>query len=180
MVTDGLYPFLVPSTTGALSLSNLYSAKQSGRRSLLWSAVFFQPQKGDYEPLRRQAGGARKQRSGAHAKLKGGLRRCCECLWEEGLETGSLNEGRKLSVSCKSWGTWGPTGGRCCHLPLNHHPAAIHLLPAVWMLQHLSKCRPSIPLGYVPVFPLPGKPSCSLTVCVCVFILQTFIEYLPL
>lgn len=61
VVTDDLHPFLVPSATGALSPGNLYSAKQSGRRSLLWSAVFFQPQKGDYEPLRRQAGGARKR-----------------------------------------------------------------------------------------------------------------------
>ena len=64
MVTDDLHPFLGPSAKGALSPGNLHSAKQSGRRSLLWSAVFFQPQKGDYEPLHRPAGGAR-QRSEA-------------------------------------------------------------------------------------------------------------------
>ena len=117
------------------------------------------------------------ERSGAHAKLTGGLRRCRECLWEEGLETGSVNEGRKLSVSCKSWGTWGPTGERCCHLPLNHLPVAIHLLSAVWMLQHLSKYPSSHPPGLCSSISSAWE-AVSITFCVCVCLLQMFIEYL--
>lgn len=146
LVTDGLYSFPVTSrhkeqmTQRSFHLVNfiLPSSQVAG---LSCDKMFSFSIKRRLQISMQTSWGCKEaEQRGAHPKLKGGLCTCCECLWEEGLETGRLHKGRKLPVSCKPWGSWGLTSGSYRHLPVYHHPVAIHLLPALLMLQYLPRC----------------------------------------
>lgn len=147
LVTDELYSFAVTSCHRAemipmafhlvtfILLSHQVTGHSCGK------ICFLSAWKGDYKPMCRWAGSARKQgQKRAHPKLLGGLCICGMCLWEECQVTGRLNEGKELgtnlSVPGKSWMSWSLNRGSYRHLPL---PPPQSLLPARLTPQYLPR-----------------------------------------